>query len=88
MLILKVYEESSQGWFWATDINGRLTYLTDRIVPFLTDQPPSVIGAPFADLFVKGDEESGAGRNLSFMLTKQSKFEKLIVRAAVADEPR
>ena len=88
MLILKVYEESSQGWFWATEINGRLTYLTDRIVPFLTDQPPSVIGAPFADLFVKGDEESGAGRNLSFMLTKQSKFEKLIVRAAVADEPR
>lgn len=87
-LILKAYEESHQGWFWATDMSGCLTYLTDRIVPLLTDQPGNIIGAPFTDLFVKGDEGSGAGRNLPFMLTKQSKFEKLIVRAAVAHETR
>ena len=83
-LILEAYEQSCQGWFWTTDAGGGLTYLTDRIVPHLSDQPGNIIGAPFADLFVKGDEGSGAGRNLSFMLTKQSKFEKLIVRAAVA----
>ena len=87
-LILKAYEESHQGWFWATDMGGCLTYLTDRIVPLLTEQPGNIIGAPFTDLFVKGDEGSGAGRNLPFMLTKQSKFEKLIVRAAVAHETR
>ena len=87
-LILKAYEESCQGWFWATDASGCLTYLTDRIVPLLTDQPDTMIGAPLADLFVKGDEGTGAGRNLPFMLTKQSKFEKLIVRAAVAHDPR
>jgi diguanylate cyclase (GGDEF)-like protein len=87
-LILKAYEESCQGWFWATDASGCLTYLTDRIVPLLTDQPGTMIGAPLADLFVKGDEGTGAGRNLPFMLTKQSKFEKLIVRAAVAHDPR
>ena len=87
-LLLKAYEESCQGWFWATDASGCLTYLTDRIVPLLTDQPGTMIGEPLADLFVKGDEGTGAGRNLPFMLTKQSKFGKLIVRAAVADETR
>ena len=87
-LILKAYEQSCQGWFWATDAGGRLTYLTDRIIPLLTDQPGNVIGVPFADLFAKGDEGSGVGRNLPFMLTKQSKFEELTVRAAVADGSR
>ena len=87
-LILKAYEQSCQGWFWATDASGCLTYLTDRIVPILTDQPDTIIGVPFADLFAKGDEGSGVGRNLPFMLTKQSKFEKLTVRAAGADEAR
>jgi diguanylate cyclase (GGDEF)-like protein len=87
-LILKAYEESCQGWFWATDIEGCLTYVTERVVPLLTNQPGNILGTPFADLFLKGDEGSGAGRNLPFMFTKQSKFERITVRAAVASETR
>ncbi len=87
-LILRAYEESCQGWFWAADTSGCLTYLTDWVTPLLTDQPDSILGTPLADLFVKGGEGSGGGRNLPFMLTKQSKFEKLIVRAAVSSENR
>ncbi|WP_310467062.1 EAL domain-containing protein [Sphingomonas sp.] len=80
-LILKAYEDSGQGWFWATDKDGRLTYLTTRIAPVLAAQPARLIGTPFADLFLKGDEGFGAGRNLPFMLTRQSKFENIVVRA-------
>ena len=87
-LILRAYEESCQGWFWATGVDGCLTYVTERIVPLLTDQPGSILGTALADLFLKGDEGSRAGRNLPFMLTKQTKFEKLIVRAAVSREAR
>ncbi|MCY7280984.1 MAG: EAL domain-containing protein [Sphingomonas bacterium] len=87
-LILKAYEESCQGWFWVADASGCLTYLTNRMLQLLTDQPGNIIGAPLADLFVKGDEESGAGRNLPFMLTKQSKFDKLIVCASSGHEAR
>ena len=87
-LILRAYEESCQGWFWATDTGGRLTYLTDWVIPLLTDQRGSIIGTPLSDLFVKGDEGSGGGRNLPFMLTKQSKFEKLFVRAVASSETR
>src|SRR5215475_6917819 len=28
LLLLQNFEQSSQGWFWATDSEGRLTYLT------------------------------------------------------------
>ena len=87
-LILRAYEESCQGWFWATDMNGCLTYVTERVVPLLTSQLGNVLGTPLADLFLKGDEGSGGGRNLPFMLTKQSKFEKLIVRPAASSETR
>lgn len=87
-LIVRAYEESCQGWFWAADMSGCLTYLTDWVTPLLTDQPGSILGTPFADLFVKGGEGSGGGRNLPFMLTKKSRFEKLIVRAAVSNETR
>ncbi len=87
-LILKAYEESCQGWFWAVDMSGCLTYLTDWVAPLLTDQPDNILGTPLADLFAKGGEGSGGGRNLPFMITRQSKFEKLIVRAAVSSENR
>ena len=87
-LILKAYEDSGQGWFWAADTSGCLTYLTDWVTPLLTEQPDRILGTPLADLFVKGGEGSGGGRNLPFMLTKQSRFEKLIVRAAASSEHR
>jgi diguanylate cyclase (GGDEF)-like protein len=87
-LILRAYEESSQGWFWATDINGCLTYVTERVVPLLTDEPGDILGTPLVDLFLKGDEGSGAGRTLPFRFTKQSKFERIVVRAAVTGETR
>jgi len=87
-LILRAYEESCQGWFWSTDKNGCLTYLTERVVPLLTKEPGNVLGTSLADLFLKGDEGSGAGRNLPFLLTKQSKFERIVVRAALTSETR
>ena len=87
-LILRAYEDSCQGWFWATDKNGRITYVTERVGVLLTDRPEDIVGSPLVDLFLKEDEGSGAGRNLPFMLTKQSRFENLIVRAAFVTEHR
>ena len=63
-LILRAYEDSCQGWFWATDKNGRITYVTERVGVLLTDRPEDIVGSPLVDLFLKEDEGSGAGRNL------------------------
>ena len=85
-LILRSYETSCIGWFWSTDANGCLTYLTRRIAPLLISDPDDIRGTPLVDLFLKGDEGSGTGRNLPFMFAKQCKFERIIVRAAGVDQ--
>ena len=83
-LMLTSYETSGLGWFWSTDAKGCLTYLTGHIAPLLIGDPDRGLGMPLVDLFLKGDEGSGAGRNLPFMFAKQAKFERIIVRAAGA----
>ena len=62
--------------------------MTERVGVLLTDRPEDIVGSPLVDLFLKEDVGSGAGRNLPFMLTKQSRFENLIVRAAFVTEHR
>jgi len=88
VLLLQNYEESGQGWFWAIDHNGCLTYLTDWVAPLLLRTPESIVGTPFADLFLPGDAEAGAHRTLPFLLMKRSKFEKLSLRANLSGDER
>jgi diguanylate cyclase (GGDEF)-like protein len=87
-LILRAYEESCQGWFWTTDASGCLTYISEWVVPLLSDHLGNILGTPLADLFPKGDEQSAEGRSLPFMLAKRSKFERLILRGSVSNEAR
>src|SRR6184192_411441 len=49
-LILKAYEESCQGWFWATDSGGCITYVTERVAPLLAGQSGEIRGTPLVDL--------------------------------------
>lgn len=87
-LLLNAYEQLGQGWFWATDAAGCVTYLSEQIVAHLTDAPAALIGSPFAELFVKSNNAQDARRSLPFLLTKQSKFEKIMVRTTTAHETR
>ncbi len=88
LLILQNHEESGQGWFWATNADGALTYLTDSIATTLDPNGQSLLGRPFSDLFTNGEDAVGNRRTLSFALAKRSKFGKLAVVASAADEER
>jgi len=35
LLLLQNYEESGRGWFWSTDAEGRITYLTEVVCELL-----------------------------------------------------
>ncbi len=87
-LLLKSYEDACLGWFWSTDRDGRLTYLTPQVVPLLCAQPGSALGHAFIDLFMQGNEGSAAGRTLPFLLTRHSKFDGLVLQAAVSGDDR
>ena len=87
-LLLENYEDSRQGWFWSTDHDGRLTYLTDSVVTLLANHATRLAGAPFTELFQTSNEETKASRTLAFQLAKRLSFEKLALRAAVASDER
>ena len=85
VLILESYENSGQGWFWATDAEGRLTYLTANIGRQIAADLDSLIGMPFTEMFVTHNDASSTQRTFAFMLTRRQRFGKMIVQAAHPD---
>ena len=88
LLLLQNYEETRQGWFWSTDDEGRLLYLTESIAEMLGKQSGDLIGSSFIDLFAKAEGDAPRQRTLPFILVKQSKFDELPLRAAGLPEER
>jgi diguanylate cyclase (GGDEF)-like protein/PAS domain S-box-containing protein len=82
LLLLKNFEESGRGWFWSTDAEGRITYLSASICEALGRASSDLVGSAFIDLFGKDDDTSDRQRSLPFILTKQSKFDDLPLKAA------
>jgi diguanylate cyclase (GGDEF)-like protein/PAS domain S-box-containing protein len=82
MLLLQNFEESGRGWFWSTDAEGRITYLSAAVCDLIGRPPSEVIGSSFIDLFGKDEEATDRQRSLPFILTKQSKFDDLPMKAA------
>jgi diguanylate cyclase (GGDEF)-like protein/PAS domain S-box-containing protein len=86
VLLLRNFEESGRGWFWSTDNEGRITYLSDTVCQLMGRSAADVIGTSFTDLFCQSDEGIGHQRTLPFILTKQSKFDDLPLQAAIEGE--
>ncbi len=82
LLLLQNYEESGRGWFWATDADGRLTYLSGSVGDVMGVASKTLLGTYFTELFSKDQESATHQRSLPFILTKQSKFEDLALRSS------
>jgi diguanylate cyclase (GGDEF)-like protein/PAS domain S-box-containing protein len=86
--LVRNFEDSRQGWFWATDPDGRLTYLSESLCHLLKVDHEDLLGALFTSFFTLAEDEAHVGRSLPFLLLKRSKFEKLALRAAISAEER
>lgn len=85
LLLLQNFEESGRGWFWSTDAQGRITYLSDSVCVALGRPLSELLGCPFVELFCQADDAAGNQRSLPFIFTKQSKFDDLPLQAAKPD---
>ena len=88
LLLLQNYEESGEGWFWSTDARGRLTYITDSVARLMGRTTGNLLGTVFTELFLPVDGRGERQRTLPFLLTKQSKFDKLPLRSAFEGDDR
>jgi diguanylate cyclase (GGDEF)-like protein/PAS domain S-box-containing protein len=85
VLLLRNYEESQRGWFWSTDSEHRLTYISESIGKIVGKSVPELLGASMLELFYppqRGDEQQ---RTLPFILTKNAKFDELPLQARTND---
>jgi diguanylate cyclase (GGDEF)-like protein len=85
-LLLQNFEESGRGWFWSTDAEGRINYLSQPVCERLGKPWSDLVGSPLVDLFCKVEEGAGHQRTLPFILTNQSKFDDLSLRAALSGD--
>lgn len=82
LALLRDYETSGLGWFWASDSSGALTYVSACVSDLFGSTPADLIGKPLAALF-NVEQEAGAetSRTLPLLLAARKSFAEFKVRA-------
>ena len=88
--LLDDFESAGIAWFWATDEQNRLVYLSPTAAGSFDMSHEQLIGRPLASLFTleQDSSEEGAERPLPFLLSARTKFANLTVRIAAEGDPR
>ncbi len=86
LALLDDFEQAGLGWFWASDAEGNLVYLSDHAARNVGDGD-QLLGRHLTDVFeVDPDNpEAKSDRPLKFMLSAQNRITDLIVRVKQAD---
>ncbi|HKY81159.1 MAG TPA: diguanylate cyclase, partial [Sphingobium sp.] len=84
--LLQDYEQSGQGWFWETDRQGSLTYISETLVQTLDAPDGGLVGRPITDMICP-DRQHGE-RTVGFHLSARTGFSEIEVRAAAARDER
>ena len=81
--IFHAYEKARLGWFWSTDAEGRLNYISEHVGDAFGQKPEQLIGQPFATIFELDPNGARAGqRTLPFLLGTHTSFIELSACAA------
>jgi len=82
------YEDSGRGWFWETNAEGRVTYLSAGLVQRLGLDDAQAIGADLEELLLVANQEGSeeARRTLGFHLGARFPFADVTVRAPGSDQ--
>lgn len=81
--LLASFEQAGLGWFWATDAQGAITYLSFTALEGIGCSAADVIGQPLTDLLESDTEEGDfkSERPLKFLLGARNSITQLSVRA-------
>ncbi len=80
--LLDSLESSGLGWFWASDAEGRITYLTPAALDMLETSEADVVGRQVSELFEEDCEveRDEAQRPLRFMLAAHNSINASAVK--------
>ena len=86
--LIQEFESSEKGWFWETDRDGKLTYISDSVArPSAAKAPTCSSGrSPTSSPPRPSDGSATSERTLGFYLSSHVAFQDLIVRAKTKNE--
>jgi diguanylate cyclase (GGDEF)-like protein len=79
------FENSGRGWFWETDADGTLSYVSQQLADDFECDAKSLLGRQFTDLLSVDTSADGVveeRKTLGFHLSARFPFSDVIVRAA------
>ncbi len=87
--LMRDFERAGRGWFWETDRNGHLVYISPTVAAKLGVEQSALLGRPFTDIIRKrvGQDDSEE-RTLGFSLSSRTPFNELTVQAVITGEER
>ncbi len=80
MRLLHYAENHEARWFWETDAQGRLTYLTRSVADTLGSFGIAALGAQLSDVFVFDQQDIERARSLAFHMVSRTAFSGYAVR--------
>ena len=86
--LIREFENSEKGWFWETERDGTLTYVSSSVAEALGRDAADLLGRPFTDIISTetADGSATSERTLGFYLSSHVAFQDLIVRAKTKTE--
>jgi len=79
------FENSGRGWFWETNAEGTLSYVSRQLADDFECEPAELLGRQFTDLLSVDTETSeamGERKTLGFHLSARFPFSDVVVRPA------
>jgi diguanylate cyclase (GGDEF)-like protein/PAS domain S-box-containing protein len=90
--LLNEFEQSGPGWFWETDRQGGIAYISPKVAGWLGVSVDSLIGQSMSRIAfedVQTDDDAPLGeRTLSFYMSTRTGFADVAIRAAATGEER
>ena len=84
LALLADLEQSGLGWFWATDPDGKLSYLSDAFCARLGLELDELAGKPLHEIFTIR-ESGGRAQSLALKLSSRKSFSALTVSSINGD---
>jgi len=85
--LVREFESNGTGWFWQTDRDGNLTYLSQKVADAVADSNEPTIGRALTSVFQMDGSAPGTERTLGFHMSSRTGFSDYTVRAASARMP-
>jgi diguanylate cyclase (GGDEF)-like protein/PAS domain S-box-containing protein len=88
--LFRNYEAMDLGWFWATDPEGRITYLSEGAARSLGETVESMLGRDVLSLFKNVNDEADAERRrtMPFQMARQARFDAVPLMVDMLGEER